>query len=90
MESSMKTHFLLFFFSIALLHLAIELKSTDNRYKTITKKKRPILYGQFKVICKNNGHISLLSSVKIFSEDIGMKFRLEKWASDMYYLRKTR
>ena len=64
-------------FCISLLFLSVKLINTDYRYKTSTKKnKPPILQGQLKVICKNDDD---LSTIKTFSDDIGMQFGLNKY-----------
>ena len=66
-------------FCITLTSLSIELTNTDYGHKTKTKNKPPILYGRFKVICKNDDDLEgLLSSGKRFNVDIGMQFVLEK------------
>ena len=45
------------------------------------KNKPLILYGRFKVISRNDDDLeSLLSSVKRFSDDIGIQFGPDKWA----------
>ena len=73
--------FFFFFFCIAPIPLTIELKNTYYGLKTSTKNKLLILCELFKVICKNNDDLEgLLSTVKIFNDNLAMQFGLEKRA----------
>ena len=69
----------LFLYTI-LLHHSIWLKDTAYKYKTISKKTNQLLYmNDLKLYAKNNGGLGgLLSTVKIFSNDMEMQLDLEK------------
>ena len=54
---------------------------TGCGYKTTSKNKPPLSYGQFKVIWKNDDDLKgLLNTVKIFTDDIRMQFSMDNKA----------
>ena len=78
MESSEEVHFFPFFFYIALILLPIQLKTLSIGIRLQPKNKPQILYGQFKVICKNEDDLEGLQSIVKRFSGVEKQFGLHK------------